>query len=337
MKPVKIAQIGTGHDHAYPTCYSLMKNSDVFELIGIAEPNPEKIRNLETVDLYRRLPHFTVEQLLEMDTLEAVTVENEEHFSTAVAQKFAQKGVAIHLDKPGTAGTESFAQLVQTMKAHERPLQLGYMYRYNPLIQQALKLAREGELGTIFSVEAQMSVCHPPEKRQWLGQYPGGMMYYLGCHLVDLVLLFQGMPDQVTPLNLSTGIDEVTAEDYGFALLRYPHGSSFVKTCACECNGYARRQLVVCGSRGTIELKPLESPCPGEGAPVRTVGAALVGDASSPWRDCARQWDSGVFDRYDTMLREFAKYVRGEAENPYSYDYELALFRTIMSCCGVKE
>ncbi len=80
MKPVKIAQIGTGHDHAYPTCYSLMKNSDVFELIGIAEPNPEKIRNLETVDLYRRLPHFTVEQLLEMDTLEAVTVENEEHF-----------------------------------------------------------------------------------------------------------------------------------------------------------------------------------------------------------------------------------------------------------------
>ena len=70
---------------------------------------------------------------------------------------------------------------------------------------------------------------------------------------------------------------------------------------------------------------------------MRTVGAALVGDASSPWRDCARQWDSGVFDRYDTMLREFAKYVRGEAENPYSYDYELALFRTIMSCCGVKE
>ncbi len=47
------------------------------------------------------------------------------------------------------------------MKAHERPLQLGYMYRYNPLLQQALKLAREGELGTIFSVEAQMSVCHP--------------------------------------------------------------------------------------------------------------------------------------------------------------------------------
>ncbi len=162
-------------------------------------------------------------------------------------------------------------------------------------------------------------------------------MYYLGCHLVDLVLLFQGMPDQVTPLNLSTGIDEVTAEDYGFALLRYPHGSSFVKTCACECNGYARRQLVVCGSRGTIELKPLESPCPGKERLCALSVPPLSGMLPAPGETVPGSGTPAFFDRYDTMLREFAKYVRGEAENPYSYDYELALFRTIMSCCGVKE
>jgi hypothetical protein len=29
--------------------------------------------------------------------------------------------------------------------------------------------------------------------------------------------------------------------------------------------------------------------------------------------------------------------VRGEAANPYTYDYELALFRTVMKACGVCE
>ena len=103
-----------------------------------------------------------------------------------------------------------------------------------------------------------------------------------------------------------------------------------------EYNGYARRQLVICGSEGTIELKPLEIHCPGEGALLRTTGAAtLEADGPDPWRDGSRQWDSGIFDRYDAMMRAFAAYVRGEAENPYSYDYELALFQTILKCCGV--
>lgn len=338
MKPVKIAQIGTGHDHALPTFQSLVKNRDVFEVVGIAESNPQRAGELEANPLYRSAPHYTVEQLLEMEDLEAVAVENEEHLSTAVAQKFAQRGVAVHLDKPGTAGASSFEQLVRTLKERNLPLQMGYMYRYNPLVQRALSLVREGALGTIYSVEAHMSVRHTPEKRQWLGQYKGGMMYYLGCHLVDLVLLFQGMPEKVVPMNCSTGIDGVTAEDYGFALFQYPHGLSFVKTCASEYNGYARRQLVICGSGGTVELKPLEAYCPGEGALLRTTGAATLGaDSPDPWREGSRQWDSGIFDRYDAMMRAFAAYVRGEAQNPYSHDYELALFRTIMQCCGVTE
>lgn len=336
MKPVKIAQVGTGHDHALPTFASLVKNRDLFDVVGIAEPSPHRTGALETDPLYRSVPHFTVEQLLELEGLEAVAVENEEHLSTAVAQKFAQRGVAVHLDKPGTADAESFERLIQTLRAGRIPLQMGYMYRYNPLVHRSLELVRKGALGTIYAVEAQMSVRHPPEKRQWLSQYRGGMMYYLGCHLVDLVLLFQGLPEKVVPLNCSTNTDGVRAEDYGFALFQYPHGLSFVKTCASEYNGFARRQLVICGSEGTIELKPLEIHCPGEGALLRTTGAAaLEADGPDPWRDGSRQWDSGIFDRYDAMMRAFAAYVRGEAENPYSYDYELALFQTILKCCGV--
>ena len=30
----------------------------------------------------------------------------------------------------------------------------------------------------------------------------------------------------------------------------------------------------------------------------------------------------------------FARMVAGEIENPYTYDYELMLFRTVLECCG---
>ena len=37
--------------------------------------------------------------------------------------------------------------------------------------------------------------------------------------------------------------------------------------------------------------------------------------------------------RYDGLLLNFAKYVRGEAVNPYSYDYEAKLHDLIMQSC----
>ena len=35
------------------------------------------------------------------------------------------------------------------------------------------------------------------------------------------------------------------------------------------------------------------------------------------------------------MLASFAAMVRGDAVNPYTPDYELELYRTLMTCCRV--
>jgi len=44
---------------------------------------------------------------------------------------------------------------------------------------------------------------------------------------------------------------------------------------------------------------------------------------------------SEPFQRYESMMLAFGAMVRGEIQNPYSLDYELALFRTILQCCGM--
>lgn len=324
MKPVRIAQIGVGHDHAAPTYDSLRRQSDLFELIGVAEPD-------ETRAVYEGATRYTVEELLAMPDLEAVAIETEERLATQYAQAFAERGVAVHLDKPGSQDLEAFTRLVETLRAQNLPLHMGYMYRYNPTIRRALDMAKSGELGEIFSVEAHMSVHHTLEKRRWLGQFKGGMMFFLGCHLVDLALQARGLPEEVIALNASTGAECGGAEDYGFAVLRYPNGASFVKACAAEYNGFDRRQLVITGSRGTIEIRPLEDNRP-NGLAHTTARLTLQADNPPDWHDGSIIHE-GQTHRYDGMMAAFARIVRGEP-NPYSYDYELALFQTLLRCCG---
>ncbi len=330
---IRVAQIGTGHDHAPMTFRSLRKLTEDFDVIGIAEPVEARLSRLQTGE-YKNAPQYTVEQLLDMD-LDAVAIETDEEYATEYAQLFADRGVAVHLDKPGSHGVASFEKLVKTLQAQKLPFHQGYMYRYNPLILRAFDEIAAGNLGEIYSVEAHMSVRHPIEKRQWLGKYKGGMLYWLGCHLIDLVYRIQGEPEKVHALSRPTGADGVESEDFGAALLEYKNGVSFVRTSMVEYGGFTRRQLVICGTGGTIELCPTEVSVPGG---LKTYGRYTnfknAGGNVNGW---AEKWETDVFDRYDAMMADFAALVRGEKENEYSYEYEMALFRLVMQCCGYHE
>jgi len=35
------------------------------------------------------------------------------------------------------------------------------------------------------------------------------------------------------------------------------------------------------------------------------------------------------------MITAFSEMVRGESENPWSYEYELQLYRIVLAACGV--
>lgn len=327
MMPVRIAQIGTAHDHARQTMGSLLRNRDCFSVFGLAASETGG-----SDPVYAGVPRYTVEELLDMPMLEAVAVESAERDATELARRFAARGIAVHLDKPGSPDAAAFDRLTDTVKANRVPFQMGYMYRCNPVIRQAIAMVKSGELGEIFSVEAQMSVRHDAQKRAWLEAFPGGMMFYLGCHLVDLVLQIQGEPAEILPMNTSSGLDGNRSADSAFAVFRYKNGTSFVKSCAAEYGGYARRQLVICGSRGTAELKPLETGT-GDGRITTTAVFTLEKDKPDPWGSAGQRITSDPFDRYDGMMRTFARIVRGEEENPYSCDYERLLFRTLMKCC----
>lgn len=332
MKRIRIAQIGTStNSHGNSIFHSLKKQSDLFELVGFALPENEREKFPERMSEFEGCRELTVEQILADPTIDAVAVETEEIYLTQYALLAAQQGKHIHMEKPGGISLPDFERLIRAVKAKQTVFHTGYMYRYNPAIIDLLDRIQSGELGEILSVEAQMSCCHPKALRDWLANFPGGMMFFLGCHLIDLVLRIQGNPTEIHPLSCSTGLDGVQSEDFGMAVLTYPHGVSFVKTIATEKGGFARRQLVVTGTKKTVEIKPLEM----YGDPDLQY-TTVTEYASDNWGDTGTTYSTEQFDRYDAMMASFAAMVRGEKQNPYTYEYELQLYKTVLRCCGME-
>ncbi len=77
-------------------------------------------------------------------------------------------------------------------------VQMGYMYRYNPGIVLLREFLQRGWLGDVFEVHTVMSKVVDPASRRSLAEYPGGMMFELGCHIIDLVVGVLGRPETVT-------------------------------------------------------------------------------------------------------------------------------------------
>ncbi len=331
MKKIKIAQIGMNqYSHSPQVFSSLLKQNDLFEVVGYALPENERKRISDRLGVLRDSRELSLEEILGNGEIEAVSIETDEIYLTKYALLAAKAHKHIHMEKPGGISLPSFRELIETVKKNGTVFHPGYMYRYNPYIQELLKDIKNGDLGEILSVEAQMNCIHPPQTRQWLQELPGGMMFYLGCHLVDLILQIKGQPERILPLNKCSHTNGVTSEDFGMAVFEYHNGISFIKTSACEIGGYARRQLVVSGTKKTVELKPLEMV-----ADADTLYTGKTEYLSQNWNDMGISSKTSPFDRYDTMLRSFGEYILGEKTNPYTPEYELSLFQTILKCCGL--
>jgi predicted dehydrogenase len=334
MRKIRIAQIGINYlSHAVHIFDTLKWNPDVFEVVGYCLVEDERSLGESKLKHMAGYPELTLEEILNDPTIEAVTVETDEIHLNKYAIMAAKAGKHVHMEKPGSQDLESFTQLIETMRQTGKVFHLGYMYRYHPFVAQAIQRAKNKEFGHIYAVEALMGRLDDCTERAWLKTFKGGMMFYLGCHLIDIVVQLQGFPTEVLPLNYATGIGGVDAEDFGFALLRYPNAMSQVRMAATETGGVNRRQIVVCGEHETLEINPLEKNVKGPHYLVEAAQRHAYLDEDG--KTCWAQETLEPYPRYEEMMLSFAAMVRGEKQNPWSLDYELELFKVILACCGL--
>ena len=335
MRRIRVAQIGTSrYSHGNYIFESMIRQPEFFEIVGYSMPEGEKEKFPERTALFKNYAELTVDEILNDSQIEAVTVETEEEYLTKYALLAAQYGKRIHMEKPGGQNLADFEKMISIQKRNGKVFQSGYMYRYNPFVKDLIRRVKENELGQSISVEAQMNCLHDNNSRAWFNNFNGSMMFFLGCHLIDLVLQIQGTPDNIIPLNKNTNIDGINFTDFCMAVLEYKNGVSFVKASAVEAGGFYRRHLTANGSKGSIEIRPLEMFTSVPDA-LRS-GKTEYTDMSAGWDYQGKYSESDCYDRYDDMMHAFAQMIAGKLINPQTYDYELELYKTILKCCGGK-
>ena len=324
---IRLGQIGIGHNHGEVKMLAARKFPDLFEIVGFAEENEDWIAKRGGLKGYEGLKRLTVDEVLAQS--DAVLVETDVWNLTATAQKCIDAGKHIHMDKPASGTLAEYKHLLDTAKAKNLVVQLGYMYRYNPAVQKCLELVREGKLGEIYSINAEMSTFHPVGYKEWLTHFNGGIMYILGSHLVDLIVSLLGKPDRVTSYLKHTGLDGLDFADNDLAVLEYDKALARIFVSSVEVNGFGRRQFVVSGSKGTVNICPLERPI------TMTYSDRAIANMTYEDRKIVLPFeDNTASGRYDRMMLDFYAYITGEKQNPFSYEHDYAVQEVLSEIVG---
>lgn len=329
--PLRYLQIGTGHAHAGKL--EVYAESAEWEVVGIVEEDPELRKAAEKSPLYRRFPILGLEEALKIPDLRVVGVESRVRDLLRYARAAVDAGCHVHLDKPAGASMAAYRDLMKEADANGLVVQMGFMYRFNPAVQLLRRMLAAGWLGEIFETHAVMSKVIPPKDRQELDEFPGGTMFELGCHIIDLTVSVLGKPQRVVPFpRRSLDLPDDTLVDNMLAVLEYPKATATVRTTGLEVEGGSRRHFTVCGTGGTFHIQPLDKP---------TVTLSLAEE----WRfgEGERVFPKGTseitFDvpyrRYVGDAAELAAIVRGEKTNPWPSSHDLMVQETVLAAAGM--
>lgn len=333
-EPIRYLQIGVGHDHAYKI--DAYKESPDWEIVGVVEEDPVWKESAMKSKRYSSLPFLSLEEGLKIPGLQVVGIETEMQHLLRYGQIAVEAGYHIHLDKPAGFVMEDYRRLMKVADEKQRIVQMGYMYRCNPTVLLLQQILKAGWLGEIFEVHSVMSKVIPDDFRKKLDVYPGGMMMYLGCHLIDLTLMTLGRPDRIHsfPRKSAVGKQDKLIDNM-LAVFEYQRATATVRSSAEEVEGFARRHFTACGTGGTYHIQPLDTP---------SVTLSLDQERRADWEG----WEGKVFPkgithipfeppyrRYVGDAADLAKMVRGEMENPYPSSYDLMVQETTLIAAGV--
>ena len=333
MDRIRIAQIGITHEHANGKMYSLRKLPEVFDIVGYVDDREfSKSPHFgnDFVKPYEGLRKLTLDEAFNTPGLQAVTVEVPNNELVPVALHCMERNLAMHMDKPGGEDLALYKTLLDGCKERNLPFQMGFMFRGNPAFQFCIAAIRNKLIGEVFELEADMNHCYGGEAYQeYIGKFAGGIMYNLGCHLIDFVVAALGRPEKVTPFLKSAPGYPASVRNNCMAVLEYPHAIVTLRSCSRD-SAKNDRRVKISGTAGSLIFSPVERF---DGKPVEIALTLAKDSGSFPAGKHTLRFPPQA-DRYENQFIELAKILRGEMKNPYSYEHDYLVHEVTLAAAG---
>lgn len=316
---IRIGQIGSQHAHAAGKMQALRSLPDLYEVVGLAHTGEKPGKD------YEGLKRMSVEELLAMPGLKAVTVEAEVQENAQFAMQAIQSGKHVHLDKPGAIDHGAFTMMRLEAEKRDLTVQMGYMLRYNPAFQLLFRAVKEGWFGEILEIDAMMGKLAPDASRKELGQLEGGGMFELACHVMDAALwVMGGQPKVVHAFSTPTRDDGF--KDNQLAVFEYPKATVTIRCNHADPFGGPRRKFQVTGTKGGMEIEPLES-----GKMTLSLTEARGGYKKGTQSVALEVPKS----RYAAEFVDLAEVIRGRHALAWNAAHDIAVHETVLRASGV--
>lgn len=251
--PLRIGFLGCCHSHALDKL-EVVRRSAEYELVGVCEQDPVASERC------KKLGIALLSQTELLRRCEVVAVESAVQDHARHARIALEAGKHIHLEKPPAETFEAFQALVALAKQKKLIMQMGYMWRYHPGINQALHAARCGWLGQVYLVRGTIHTLIGPERRPQWGRFPGGVLFELGSHLIDVMIRLLGRPARIHSVLKTHGPFHDTLADNTVAVFEFPRALGILSASTLQHNAQRYRSLEILGTQGTAVVRPIEPP-----------------------------------------------------------------------------
>lgn len=240
-----------------------MQKGDYSDVVAIASRTPEQAeaaaKRLGILKSYG-----SYEALLQDPNIEAIynPLPNHLHVNWSIAALEAGKHVLC--EKPIGLTSAQGEELVAAGRKHPRlKLMEAFMYRHHPQWQRARQLVRDGQIGTLRTIQTLFSYYNAdPANIRNQADIGGGGLMDIGCYPISLSrFIFGAEPKRVVG---SIEFDPALKTDrLSSAILEFENGTSTF-TCSTQLAPYQRVNIV--GTEGRIEIEipfnaPPNKPC----------------------------------------------------------------------------
>ena len=319
---IRAAVLGVGHAHAAGKVAALRALAE-YELAGVCEPERKTTPDHPA---YRGVRWLSKGEVLEDRSIELVAVESRVQENLGYARVCVDAGKHVHLDKPPGEDMNALRSLFAEAARRKLAVQMGYMWRYQPAMRAAIEAARKGWLGQVYAMRATIDKPISAEGRIELAAFRGGMMFELGCHLVDRAIDLFGRPKKVTGFLRHDGPFNDKLADNTLAILEFDRAIAEIYVAAHDPSGNRKRTLEILGANGSMAARPF--------SPV--VLLTDLKQAAGPYQAGPREirFPNGPLPAYGEDLVELARVIRHGVAPSYSSEHDLTTQETLLKACG---
>jgi predicted dehydrogenase len=275
------------------------RSVDEVEVTAVAARDPQRARAFaKEHDI--PVVHQSYDELLADDSLDAIYVPlvNSLHAKWTIAA--LEAGHHVLCEKPFASNAVQAAEMVATAERTRRRLVEAYHWRYHPVANRMLELARA--IGPLEDLEVRFSISIPSDNVRYELALAGGSFMDLGCYCMHIARTIAGGNPRVvsaTAVEGSKGID-LSME----AVLKFGDSLDAVVSCSMIGETSWPESMFVRASGRRGELKVLNPMAPQWGHQIH----AELSDGTTV-NEVIQAGSS-----YEYQLRAFCRVVSGEEE-----------------------